>query len=888
MSLDKHVGKSDRKARRSSNASRTEIIALRPLSVGPSHAMRKVSRKQYSKQQRVSANLLHIKQIDRSSLASGSLTRAKYVLSSESLLRSSESSGTNSALSNECVASGSRAKEGARKKINQVVSESSLTLSLPKDITTSWLERDTVQASESDAKGRQRPPLWDPGSKTTAKSIFSTRSLTGENRRNSAPFASGLTALDILSRPSERPAEATLETSDCEDVHLFQSLDASRHTQSEFRSVPSKLRSTKDALSDTRLQEELSDTSSASGQRSLGEHAVSESGKVCSCKHPVLLSLTTDPKWEPTPSIKTPLQSSRNVADTSKSDAKYPGYISRKSWSAEALPADTFLPGKEDSNELVITRDAKPHSTLTLFKRSSGENNGCSVARLTIDDMRNERKTIAAEHADIMVHDSLNLLRTKSRASGTRVLKVPVKDAGTATTDVRTVPSQSRLLPPDMLESKRDKFTQSSIPQLSVMAVASDTPDGEKVRCNAKEYKAEFPAPTESSAVQTKADDEPPRNFTRNVAVQSSAPAASKASLHSETTDTFRTAQENIETEKLLQSTGTSRPAGKMTWTAPGRRHNDFTLDNPVEGVTETHLSDSRGFQPSLTTETCRRANELSSVLETSVGAFSIEEEKRPRKFAPSNDGHLILRLTSSTPPVREDDVPTVLSFSVDDLRESPHMKSDEDDMEDGILLSKLLEYVEEKADSSLERSEPGELINLGRQGQLPNLDSSRDQHLPQQSSVADCHVPEVCQIVDLSVLRSLSQPVLSTALVPLLASTEIVPMYSQERLHDGIPVTLRQNRAVVELDMTPVVAPQGGVQPSKRNLALDGSGKLRRGTRHKEQQLVLRTASHTVLERTRNGLDTAAPVIAFSFAVLALVAAAAILLQRGQQVSDM
>ncbi|CAN7985989.1 unnamed protein product, partial [Ixodes pacificus] len=129
-------------------------------------------------------------------------------------------------------------------KSSQNVSESSLTLSLPKDITTSWLKRKPASKSDIDLVKKtspiKRPSLAEPGSRTTAKSIFSSNKFRAvDDKRSSVQDKPDVDpAMSFLTNP-EFQAGVSVETSEYESNQFY-----SPHTSfvsysdREFTSIP--------------------------------------------------------------------------------------------------------------------------------------------------------------------------------------------------------------------------------------------------------------------------------------------------------------------------------------------------------------------------------------------------------------------------------------------------------------------------------------------------------------------------------------------------------------------------------------------------------------------------------------------------------------------------
>lgn len=229
------------------------------------------------KKQATTTNMVHVRQVESRSSGSGTIRRTTHnrARSSESMLQSSnsiveeEESVATSVFSNEMFDAGKvRSQEsttdadtvhkGSTFRSSHEPSESSLTLSLPKEIRTSWLENDPSSRSETDATAAQRPLSVQlqrphtPENRTTAKSIFSTnKSVIMETQRNNIsgrqPDASASTAAAMpgytSSRPPVYPPEVTSDTSEFSDVYQYQSLEASfnSHSDKEFRSASSRV-----------------------------------------------------------------------------------------------------------------------------------------------------------------------------------------------------------------------------------------------------------------------------------------------------------------------------------------------------------------------------------------------------------------------------------------------------------------------------------------------------------------------------------------------------------------------------------------------------------------------------------------------------------------------
>ncbi|XP_077509826.1 uncharacterized protein LOC144120907 [Amblyomma americanum] len=228
------------------------------------------------KKQATTTNMVHVRQVESRNTPSGTIRRATHnrVRSSESMVQSSnsvvdeeeEESVATSIFSNEMLAAGKLKSQesttdagtipkGSTFRSSHEPSESSLTLSLPKEIRTSWLENDPSSDTEAATAKRPLPVQLQrthtSENRSTAKSIFSTnKSVIMETQRNSIsgrqPDASAAAAAmpgHASSRPPDYPPEVTSDTSEYSDVHQYQSLDASfnSHSDKEFRSASSKV-----------------------------------------------------------------------------------------------------------------------------------------------------------------------------------------------------------------------------------------------------------------------------------------------------------------------------------------------------------------------------------------------------------------------------------------------------------------------------------------------------------------------------------------------------------------------------------------------------------------------------------------------------------------------
>lgn len=216
------------------------------------------------KKQATTTNLVHVKQVESRNTGGGVVrrtvlnqtrSRESAVQSSDSVQEEEETMATSN-LSNEMIKSReSTTDAGVPPRSSREPSESSLTLSLPKEIRTSWLENDRSSKSETDAAAsaaltRMSPP---PGAvqlqrthtsetRSTAKSIFSTnKSVVMETQRNSISALPG-GHVPPACRPPDYPPEVSTETSEYSDVRQYQSVDGSfnSHSDKEFRSLSSK------------------------------------------------------------------------------------------------------------------------------------------------------------------------------------------------------------------------------------------------------------------------------------------------------------------------------------------------------------------------------------------------------------------------------------------------------------------------------------------------------------------------------------------------------------------------------------------------------------------------------------------------------------------------
>lgn len=227
------------------------------------------------KKQATTTNVVHVKQVESRTNNGGVVRRTvqNRTRSCESAVQSSDSvqeeeeTMVTSNMSTEMLKSReSTTDTGAPKRSSREPSESSLTLSLPKEIRTSWLEHDRSSKSETDAATAapaaapaastasaalvKPPPLntvqtqrtHTQETRSTAKSIFSTnKSVILETQRNSiSALPAGHAPLPC--RPPDYPPEVSTETSEYSDVHQYQSLDESfnSHSDKEFRSLSSK------------------------------------------------------------------------------------------------------------------------------------------------------------------------------------------------------------------------------------------------------------------------------------------------------------------------------------------------------------------------------------------------------------------------------------------------------------------------------------------------------------------------------------------------------------------------------------------------------------------------------------------------------------------------
>ncbi|KAL1440731.1 hypothetical protein MTO96_009274 [Rhipicephalus appendiculatus] len=179
-------------------------------------------------------NVVNVKQVESRNTGGGIVRRTVQ----------SQSRSCESAVESFRQRPGGRRDNGAR----ATHPDSSLTLSLPKEIRTSWLEPDRSSKSEVDAAAaaalRKAPP---PGevqmqrthtqeTRSTAKSIFSTnKSVVLETQRNSIPaLPGGHAPLPLPAcRPPGYPPDVSTETSEFSDVHQYQSLDGSFNSRSD-------------------------------------------------------------------------------------------------------------------------------------------------------------------------------------------------------------------------------------------------------------------------------------------------------------------------------------------------------------------------------------------------------------------------------------------------------------------------------------------------------------------------------------------------------------------------------------------------------------------------------------------------------------------------------
>lgn len=218
------------------------------------------------KKQATTTNMVNVKQVEsrntggrvvRRTVQNRSRSCESAVESSDSVQDEEETVATSN-LSNEMLKSReSTTDAGAPPRSSRDQSDSSLTLSLPKEIRTSWLDHDRSSKSEMDAAATaalrrallpgeaQMQRTHTQETRSTAKSIFSTnKSVVLETQRNSiSALPGGHAPLPLPAcRPPDYPPEVSTETSEFSDVHQYQSLDGSfnSHSDKEFRSVSSK------------------------------------------------------------------------------------------------------------------------------------------------------------------------------------------------------------------------------------------------------------------------------------------------------------------------------------------------------------------------------------------------------------------------------------------------------------------------------------------------------------------------------------------------------------------------------------------------------------------------------------------------------------------------
>ncbi|XP_054918556.2 uncharacterized protein [Dermacentor andersoni] len=216
------------------------------------------------KEQATTTNLVHVKQVESRNTRGGVFRRTvqNRTRSCESTVQSSDSvqeeeeTMAASNLSSEVIKSReSTTDTGMPPRSSREPSDSSLTLSLPKEIRTSWLENERSSKSEMDAAASAALARLSPSpgvvqlqrthtseTRSTAKSIFSTnKSVVMETQRNSISTLPAGHAPPSC-RPPDYPPEVSTETSEYSDVHQYQSVDGSfnSHSDKEFRSLSSK------------------------------------------------------------------------------------------------------------------------------------------------------------------------------------------------------------------------------------------------------------------------------------------------------------------------------------------------------------------------------------------------------------------------------------------------------------------------------------------------------------------------------------------------------------------------------------------------------------------------------------------------------------------------
>lgn len=1004
-----------------SSAEKSDIVIARPVFIGTSNTMKKLSRQQqHRKQLPRCTNLVHIKQVERTDAASGSLIRTyqKHDRSSESLLRSSESveEPASSNLSNECMAAASsrvpddkkaiRASfsSDAQKEAVQMQSESSLTLSLPRDITTSWLEREREFFKESDSDVKtislHRPSLAEPGSRTTAKSIFSTnKSLVLENTRNSIQVTPDAPASDVLSRPPEFPADVTPETSDFDDIHQFESLDASCHSLSdkEFKSVPSKVGGTRDAdlvhgTDDTQQvfspeQSKAVSTTSITmiiRQPPSEEHTVSEPTKECSCQHPVILSLGTTlgptsavlddplPRSGENLCVKSTGVTKDVVADVTSQDTLGP----RKSRSQDLLPVS---PSTSAPVQNLVTIEAladvlagvqgnissqpaqdDPRSALKTFDRHSVLESHVPCGEAPLDSSADEDRSTAVP---VQLLDNLDPF--------CKALKMPVRDVGTTMTEAVALQND----PPKSvhtLEKLGDAHTLSSISELSVENIRDDDRKCIRSTCPSRVSKEDITTwicPedflfNDAGAVAGVPDFmyfevDPTHGFPRRSSVviedtttcEQSTPGILSAALRAQysqgeqaeqatalssdtnyssfstvptllqtelqaakqnhfsgTSNTFKTTEDKSLSDYVLPHTGSDNGATLIEVKAPELESqlNDFSVEFRVEEAFRIERilteSDSRGFQPSFATEVCHRDKELSSVTETS--ASTLEEEradgdasiKHSGNFSLSKEGSLASSRTLSSRVLEQDEFPPVFSFSAEEefATASAARTKDEGSAEDDTLLSDLPESLAECV-SSTSREPSEQKVNRESEEQdiTTVITHQREQRGHRRAFVAYWRQRRAAPDTDIFLGPYPSfpdpPPVVTTSLLPLYASADIMLGSPLGRLFgpQDIPTCAQDARANKEEDAAAEDSRRARGTATAIATELAGNAitlqdlHLERLVGKDELRMSPSRASGSVLEATCDTLDAAAPVIAISFAVLALVAAAAILLQR-------
>lgn len=498
--------------------------------------MKKLSTR-HRKKQVSSTNLVHVKQIERSCTASGSLVRTlqNRQRSSESTFHASnsveeEETVTHSNTSNDALLVLSRAssgpddkparaesestsdpQKGAPQKSSQNVSESSLTLSLPKDITTSWLEKENVSRSDTDfTKGPapHRPSFAEPGSRATAKSIFSTnKSLVMDSKRSSGQ-ANPETSSVPLSRPPELFADASLDTSDYDDVAQFHSLDVSIASDKEFKSVPSKVIARDDAgTSKARAGPPNAPAADAGGPftfeggRSPGYSSREQpTEKKPSSNDPASLTITgpaSSSALQGTKSGTTPmctvnvhavLEAIRSTPDGVKSAADVrcgTSTESRKYWSADVLPVSSFSSGQSEHSAAPETSDETSSSKASKTSKAKwiAQEREALATALSSFDGRSILKR-PGSFRDFLSSGSLNDKRLDTTVVPEALLQKvdvlckafarPVRDVGTSMSGVMDSTPVEHKKEAKVFEEDKEIGVRSSISKASLEATPDD------------------------------------------------------------------------------------------------------------------------------------------------------------------------------------------------------------------------------------------------------------------------------------------------------------------------------------------------------------------------------------------------------------------------------